>query len=318
MALRRPRVLVLRALGLGDLFTGIPALRAIGRRFTDHDVVLAAPAWQAPIARRCGIDRVVDVGETGALPRLGAVDVAVNLHGCGPQSTRRLLELDPARLVTYRHADVPESAAGPQWRCDEHEIARWCRLLAHYDIACDPDDLVLDRPPAPDTDHRGTDRGGAVVVHPGAASAGRRWPTDRFADVVRSIVARGVCVVLTGSPAEADLCETVRDLAGAPDGVTSLAGRTDLDELCALVASARAVVSNDTGVAHVAAAFAVPSVTIFGPTSPQRWGPPNRSLHRCLWAGREGDPHATTLDPGLAAITVEQVIAAVDDLLDTT
>jgi ADP-heptose:LPS heptosyltransferase len=310
VALIGTRVLVLRALGLGDLFTGIPALRAVARSFADHEVVLAAPGWQAPIAQACGIDLVVDVGESGPFPHMGAVDVAINLHGCGPGSTRRLLDLSPARLIAYRHADVPQTADGPPWRCDEHEIERWCRLLGHHAIDCDVTDLLLERPDPTDVSHVG-----AVVVHPGAASAGRRWPAERFARVIRSICARGVAVTLTGSSAESELCSTVLDLAGAPDGVTSLAGATDLEGLCALVASARAVLSNDTGIAHVAAAFAVPSITIFGPTSPQRWGPPNRSLHRCLWAGREGDPHAAELDPGLAAITVEQVLDAIDEVL---
>ncbi len=310
MALIHRRVLVLRALGLGDLFTGIPALRAIRRAFDDHQIALAAPAWQAPIADACGLERVVDVGETGPLPRLGRVDVAINLHGSGPQSTRRLLELAPERLIAYRHVDVPETAAGPRWRCDEHEIDRWCRLLGHHDIDCDTTDLLLERPAPVDREHVG-----AVIVHPGAASAGRRWPPERFARVVRSVVAGGVPVVLTGSSPEAELCSTVRDLAGASDLVTSVAGSTDLDGLCALVANARAVVSNDTGVAHVAAAFAVASVTIFGPTSPQRWGQRDPALHRCIWAGRDGDPHATELDPGLARIGVERVLAEVDEVL---
>jgi ADP-heptose:LPS heptosyltransferase len=310
VALIEQRALVLRALGLGDLFTGIPAFRAIARSFADHELVLAAPAWQAPIARACGFDRVADVGETAPLPRVGPVDVAINLHGCGPGSTRRLLELAPARLIAYHHADVPQTVDGPAWRCDEHEIERWCRLLGHHDIICDVTDLDLERPAPIDVSHVG-----AVVVHPGAASTGRRWPAERFAQVVRSIRARGIAVVLTGSSAEEPLCSTVRDLAGASNGVTSLAGSTDLEGLCALVASARAVLSNDTGIAHVAAAFAVPSITIFGPTSPQRWGPPNRLLHRCLWAGREGDPHAAELDAGLAAITVEQVLDVVEEVL---
>jgi ADP-heptose:LPS heptosyltransferase len=310
VALIERRVLVLRPLGLGDLFTGLPAFRAIRRAFDGHEITLAAPAWQEPIARACGIDRTVDVDETGPLPCTEPVDVAINLHGCGPHSTQRLLDLAPGRLIAYRHRDVPETRSGPRWRRDDHEIERWCRLLRHHDIACDVADLRLRRPAPIELDHVG-----AVVVHPGAASTGRRWPAERFAQVVRTVVAHGMSVVLTGSPTEVDLCSAVRDLAGAPDGVTSVAGLTDLEGLCAVVASARAVVSNDTGVAHVAAAFAIPSITIFGPTSPQRWGQLDRSLHRCLWAGHEGDPHADELDPGLAAITADEVVALVDEVL---
>jgi ADP-heptose:LPS heptosyltransferase len=304
------RVVILRALGLGDLCTGIPAVRGISRAFPGHEIVLAAPAWQEPIARACGVDRVIDVVGTGPLADLGPVDVAINLHGFGPESTRRLLAVNPQRLLAYRHPDLAETRTGPRWRVDDHEIERWCRLLTHHGIACDITDMRLDRPTPPDQQHVG-----AVVVHPGAASTGRRWPAERFATVVRSLSERGVPVVLTGSAVEAGLCAMVRELAGDPTGVTSLAGHTDLEQLCSLVAGARAVVSNDTGVAHLATVYGVPSVTIFGPTSPRRWGPRDRSQHRCLWAGCEGDPHAIQLDPGLAKITVEQVLSAMDDVL---
>ncbi len=66
-----------------------------------------------------------------------------------------------------------------------------------------------------------------------------------------------------------------------------LAGRTDLVELAAAVAAAGRVVCGDTGVAHLATALGTPSVVLFGPTSPARWGPPaDRPQHRVLWAGR--------------------------------
>jgi ADP-heptose:LPS heptosyltransferase len=85
-------------------------------------------------------------------------------------------------------------------------------------------------------------------------------------------------------------------------------------ELAALVADARLVVSGDTGIAHLATAFVTPSVVLFGPTPPFTWGPPGSGPHVALWAGRLGDPHGQTIDPGLLAITVDDVLAAVDQL----
>jgi uncharacterized protein YjbJ (UPF0337 family) len=57
----------------------------------------------------------------------------------------------------------------------------------------------------------------------------------------------------------------------------------------------------------------VPSVVLFGPTPPAEWGPPpDRPWHRALWAGRRGDPHAKAPDAGLLAISVEDVLAALN------
>jgi ADP-heptose:LPS heptosyltransferase len=70
-------------------------------------------------------------------------------------------------------------------------------------------------------------------------------------------------------------------------------------------------VCGDTGVAHLATAFGRPSVLLFGPTPPGEWGPPpERTRHRVLWAGEVGDPLAPGPTPGLLAIGVEDVVAA--------
>ncbi|WP_198141622.1 glycosyltransferase family 9 protein, partial [Micromonospora sp. ATCC 39149] len=134
---------------------------------------------------------------------------------------------------------------------------------------------------------------------------------------------RGHRVVITGSADERELAGRVARRAGlAPDAV--LAGRTDLGGLAALVAHARVVVSGDTGVAHLATGYGTPSVVLFGPAPPARWGPPpGRPWHRALWAGAragsggpEGDWSASggvEPHPALAAIGVEEVLAAVTE-----
>lgn len=304
-------VVVLRALGLGDLCTAVPALRALRRAFPHADLVLAAPAWQEPLARLAGVDRVVDTAPLTTLHEslLGA-DVAVNLHGRGPQSTALLAATAPSHLVAFAHPDVlVDLVADVEWMPGEHEVHRWCRLLTDSGIPADPSDLELPRPPPPRAS-------GYVVVHPGAAAPGRRWPAERFGAVVADLVARGELVVLTGSEDEWHLCQRVLDAAGPvpADRVDVVAGRTDLLELAAVVAGADLVVANDTGVAHLATAFAVPSVVLFGPTPPAEWGPPPVDRHRALWAGQRGDPHAAELDAGLSRIRVDDVLAAIEDV----
>ena len=66
--------------------------------------------------------------------------------------------------------------------------------------------------------------------------------------------------------------------------------------------------------AHVATATGTPSVVLFGPVPPSEWGPPTLSRHVALWAGRRGDPHGSTVDPGLLRLSVDDVLAAVEEL----
>ena len=301
----RPTLVVLRALGLGDLLTGVPALRALADAFPGHRRVLACPLSLAPLARLTGaVDVVVRAAAFTPLPpELHGADVAVNLHGAGPESHGVLLAARPHRLVAYGNPDVPW--AGRAFDEREHETERWCRLLREYGLPADPGRLHLDRPDVPPP----AAAAGATVIHPGAAAPARRWPPERFAAGARAELAEGRRVGVTGGASEVVLaCRVARGAGLGPDAV--LAGRTDLVDLAAVVAAAGRVVCGDTGVAHLATALGTPSVVLFGPTSPARWGPPpGRPQHRVLWTGRAGDPHASEPDRGLLELGVADVLA---------
>lgn len=314
-------VLALRALGLGDTLTGVAALRGVRRAWPGHRLVLAAPGPLGAWLASAGV--VDDVLPSRGLEPLGwdaASHVAVDLHGRGPESHRVLLKTAPRQLVAFDCAEVGHD--GPPWRPDEHEVHRWCRLVRDAGGECGPEDLRVG-PPDP-----AGGRGPHVVVHPGAASGSRRWPCERWAAVAGALARRGLPVVVTGSDAERDLCARVvagvrhdgERHAGGPAGeVSDVAGRLDLHGLAEVVSTARLVVCGDTGVAHVATAFGTPSVVLFGPTPPASWGPAiDLDRHVVLWRGApgyHGDPHARALDPALAAITVDDVLAATDALL---
>jgi ADP-heptose:LPS heptosyltransferase len=292
-----PLLVAYRALGLGDLLTGVPALRALAHAFPDHRRVLAAPAGLAGLAALAGaVDEVVDAAPLATLPEaLHGADVAVNMHGRGPESRELLRATGPRRLISFGHD-------GRVWRPGEHEVGRWCRLLEESGIPADPADLRIGPPPvAPPAAARG-----ATIVHPGAASEARRWPVERWAAVAR---AAGPRVVVTGDGGERRLALEVAARAGLP-GDAVLAGRTSLLELAAAVAAASRVVCGDTGIAHLATALGTPSVVLFGPTPPSEWGPPADPRHVVLWAGRRGDPHGDAPDPGLLDISVEAVVGA--------
>jgi len=306
----RPSLLVLRALGLGDLLTAVPALRALAAAFPGHRRVLALPAPLAPLARLTGaVDAVLPAAPLAPLRLAGRPDVAVNLHGRGPESHRVLLALRPRRLVAFATAAVPESAGGPAWRADEHEVRRWCRLLAESGIPADAARLALPAPPGPVPD----DVRGATLVHPGAGAPARLWPLERWAAVARAEMAAGRPVVVTGGPGEEARAGALAAAAGVPARGIFAGG--DVLRLARLVAAAGRVVCADTGVAHLATALGTPSVVLFGPVSPALWGPPpDRPWHRALWAGRSGEPNAARPDPGLLGLGVADVVAALATL----
>ena len=311
--MRAPTAVVLRAIGLGDMITGLPAMALLRRSLPDHRIVGAVPGQYAGILLRAGLlDEVLQTAELGPLVGApGEPDLAVDLHGNGPPSRDLLRALGPRRLLAFVR---PGEDGGPTvetstWDDTEHEVARWCRLLReHLDGVGEPPPLWALLPTPPPV------LPGATVLHPGAAAGSRRWPADRWVAVAAALAADGHRVVVTGTPGEQQLVDVVAGPAGL-----QTATALDVDELFGLVAAARLVVSGDTGVAHIASAYGIPSVVLAGPVSPARWGPPDRPRHTALWpapdSGYRGDPHGSEPDPVLLRTTVSDVLAGVTAVL---
>ena len=295
-------VLALRASGMGDLLVAVPALRALGQFApagpgpSHPGVWVATPRWLHPLVRLVpGVRSPVSV--RGLRPAWApGRTLAVNLHGSGPQSHAALLALSPAGMLAFRSPGT--WADGPTWFEDESERDRWCRLLTWAGIPADSSLVGIRRPKTP------SPVPGAVVLHLGAGDGRRRWPAQRFAEV--ALLVRDHPVVLTGKAEDLPAAAEVRDACGL-DPRNVLVARLDLRELAALVSGARLVVSGDSGVAHLASAYGVASVTIFGPASPLRWGPPPRARHRIV-RGRGPAPAA-------AEVPARAVIDHVTDLL---
>lgn len=304
-----PRLVSLRALGLGDLLTAVPALRGLKAAWPDHEHVLLAPAAFTSLTELVGgIDRVIAVDARQVPPRnlpMVDADVAVNLHGRGPESTTALRLLGARRLLAFG------VSGGPAWDPGEHERVRWCRLLKAYGLDADPEDYLL-TPPAADVPR------GVTVVHPGASAPARRWPAERWAAIVAAETDRGQSVIVTGDVSERQLVRRVAEdaiaLGAAAERIVTAAETTTLPQLAALVAHAARVVCGDTGVAHLATAFRTPSVVLFGPSHPAIWGPPRRPEHRVVWHGGSGDPGAARPDAGLLSITVDEVLCTLGEL----
>ncbi len=134
--------------------------------------------------------------------------------------------------------------------------------------------------------------GGALVVwmavnpHATALCPQRRWPPERFAAVMTALLQRHATLrmLIPGTADEQPRAEQLRQMLPAAERsrVVSLAGQTDLPTLAAVLASCRLVLTNDTGILHVAAAVDAPLVSLFGPESPVRYGPCDATRVRVL------------------------------------
>ena len=129
-------------------------------------------------------------------------------------------------------------------------------------------------------------RGAYSVLVPGAEyGPAKRWPAAHFAELARQLVqTSGQSIVLLGSAKDSAVCAEIAQAvqANGSSHCLDLSGRTGLAEALAVVSAARAAVSNDSGMMHVAAAFGVPQVAIFGSSSP-RHTPPLSAQARVVW-----------------------------------
>ena len=125
-------------------------------------------------------------------------------------------------------------------------------------------------------------RGGYYVFAPGAEyGPAKRWPASHFSELAARLE---LPVVLLGSGKEAALCEEIAAPVNAQqaDKCLNFTGRTSLLQAFGLIAASKATISNDSGLMHVAAAFGVPQVAIFGSSSPLHT-PPLSDRARVLW-----------------------------------
>jgi heptosyltransferase-3 len=144
-----------------------------------------------------------------------------------------------------------------------------------------------------------------LAVGPGARWAPKCWPPERFRELVRGCREAFDAVVLLGSRGEADRCRAVAE--GLPLPCLDLTGRTGLLEAAAVLARMRLFLGNDSGLGHLAAAAAIPTLTLFGPGEPARyrpWNPRGRWLQ---------SPNRDIL-----ALPVDHVAGAVTQLLMET
>lgn len=303
------RIVILRALQLGDMLTVVPALRALRSAFPEASISLIGLPWERNFVERfhAYLDGFIEFPGFPGFPEQPAqieripefitevqerkFDVAIQMQGSGGISTPLIMlfgaKLNAGFYVPGVYCPDPERFLA--YPLHEPELVRQIRLMEFLGIPSQGTHLEFplstqDWEEFHDIQGRyDLESCNYAVIHPGARDLARRWPTAWFAAVGDSLAKRGLRVVLTGTADEAHLTSAVASQMETT--ALDLAGQTNIGSLGALLSASRLLISNDTGVSHMADALDLPSIILFTASDPYRWAPLNRQLHRVIaWA----------------------------------
>jgi heptosyltransferase I len=286
------RVLIIKPSAIGDVVHALPVLSLLRRRWprpATRIEWLVTPACAGLLDGHPQLDAVVrfDRKRFGAgwrNPRSAAglfgfarelrgraYDVVIDLQGLFRSGWLTWQTRAPMRIgfanarelapLSYTHRVPIESA-------EVHATDRYLKVAAAMGCATSPVEYVF---PTTDDDRREVaalvpDEKYAVLL-PGTNWPTKRWPVEHYAALVDPLRERlGLATVVAGGPADAGLAAHI-------PGAVSVAGKTSLRQLVALLERAALVVANDSGPMHIAAALGRPMVTLYGPTNPVRTGP---------------------------------------------
>ena len=303
------KILIVAPNWIGDALLAQPLFARLGQKYPGVLIDALAPAWTAPVLRR--------------MPELGEVIDAPFAHGDLKLVERWRLgrtlharTYDEAIVLpnTFKSALIPFFAGIPLrtgfvgelryrllnrvHRLDEHALPlmaeRYAQLaeepgtpparpLAEVGLRVDPANL------AAALARLGLSRAKTVVAFcPGAEyGPAKRWPVRYFAELAAKLAAQGRAVWLFGSDKDKDIGEEIVRLSGG--AAVNLSGKTDLASAIDLLSLAEVVVSNDSGLMHVAAAVGRPVVALYGSSSPEHT-PPLSRVSRVVRTGIDCSP----------------------------
>jgi len=328
------RILVVKPSALGDIVHSLPFLSALKRRWPGSKVHwVIARGLEGLLEGHPLVERlwIIDKGKWKKLSNIFSTigelrtlfrelkaqrfDVAVDLQGLFRSGLITWRSGAPIRIgfsearegSTLFYNEKIESGINR----DVHAINRYLKIAASLD--CDTSLIDYPFPPLPNVGHLGLPNE-YVVMSPSAGKEANRWPAERFGEVAARTP---VPTVIISSKTDEPIANKV--IQNSQGKALSIAGKTSLLEMAAVISKARAMVCNDTGPMHIAAALGVPVVAIFGPANPARTGPygfGHTVIHEELdcspcYAKKQCD------DPKcLENITAERVLSAVTEKLN--
>ena len=304
---RRPRsVAVFRALQLGDMLCAVPALRALRSLLPEARIALIGLPWAEQFVTRFHryLDDFIDFPGHAAFPeqpvqqhrltdfycamRARRFDLALQLHGRGEHSNLVTRAFGARAMAGFGDDKTAEAEAFFPYPETGPEPIRLLGLL--HQLGTPATNADLEFPVTVDDERELAASGLAgdlaphsyVCIHPGARWRDKCWHPARFAQVADTLADEfGVRVVLTGSASEAELTGAVsRQMRNR---AVDAAAPISIGAMAALMSRSRLLISNDTGVSHIAAGLRLNRVIIFSRADIRRWAPLDAERHRCLW-----------------------------------
>jgi ADP-heptose:LPS heptosyltransferase len=303
------RIAILRALQLGDLMCAVPAFRALRRALPDAGITLVGLPWASSFVNRFQhyLDNFIEFPGFPGFPeqpvqveRIPAFlsqmqdhnfDLAIQMQGSGAISNSLVELLGAQRSAGFYLPGqyCPDEDLYTPYPVHISEVERNLQLVEFLGIPKQRDHKEFPIFQQDWEDFRalsnkyGLETGTYAVIHPGARSIDRRWPTAWFAAVADGLAERGLRIILTGTSEEAHIVSTV--ISQMRTQATDLSGKTSVGCLAILLNHSRLLVCNDTGISHIADALQIPSIVLFTASEPTRWAPHDQVLHRVIaWA----------------------------------
>lgn len=283
------RIVVRGANWIGDAVMTIPAMRRLRSAFPDASITLYTRLWAEGVFRDADfIDEIVPIAGGGS--RVASVlaqarqlkkldfDLAVIFPNSFESALVTKLAGIPKRLgysTQKRGMLLTDRVATPDWKNERHESFYYLNLIEsvsgpfHGEIDSSLNVSPDRRDAARESlnEKLGDASGPVVAFGPGSTnSLAKRWPAASFAALADLLASNANArIVLMGSAGEADVSAAVGNAAKTKP--VDLTGATDLAEATAILSAVDLFVSNDMGLAHIAAAVGTPTIVIFGPTN---------------------------------------------------
>jgi heptosyltransferase-2 len=340
-------ILIIAPNWIGDAVTTQPLLANLKALYPDSKIDVLASNWVAPIYRACTeVHEVIETNfehkklQWGLRKQLAKVIEAKHYQVCFvlPNSFKSALIPWLANIpfrIGYRgelrfglmnlSLDNPRKINRPPMV--EHYLALSQLLEDDESLPLDPSVPKLNVPPAAKQSVQNKlqstniNRDLIYVMCPGAEyGPTKRWPTEHFAVLAQNLIAQNLSnqIILLGSKSDHALGEEISSLAKQVSNIHNWCGNTSLDEAIALIGMSKAVISNDSGLMHVAAALKTPQVAIFGSSDPAHT-PPLSDKAKIIWLNMSCSPcHKRVCPLGhlrcLKDILPEQVLATLNTL----